>query len=497
MTTIKKIPLVLTLILSLGLLASSCGAEESDNSSSREIITAENYEEVRQNYLPVIPYSEPLSEAEKKVDEKLAAFKAAAQEIDFGTGAYGIIDRDDFGYMNSELYDFCTTLPKGGDLHVHDDTSIPVDTFMDIIRDSTMISLEKGECFLYAPNNPKLPQDALMLSDAFEQGLITEEALISILTLGEEDAEDGYWETFGNLFFTTKGLETDKDLWIRILEAGFRSCVEKGILLVEIRSIYRTDEVQNLDKSEDIRQAYYNVRKDYPDFTVRIIGTSGKNEEFPKEKTVAALNSVISMSRIMKDEFISDAPQDLIIGLDLVNEEDASKPLSNYVDYFLSDEVQNSGLKLFLHCGESLRTDNDSVIDAYLLGSARVGHAFNLYRFPELLKKYAENNIAIEVCPVSNYRLGYITDLRLHPALEYLRAGVPVVICSDDGTFLSEAPLVDDFFTAILCWDLSLGDIKALCRNSITYSGLSEEETDRLMKAWEAQWDLFIEQLSV
>ena len=180
----------------------------------------------------------------------------------------------------------------------------------------------------------------------------------------------------------------------------------------------------------------------------------------------------------------------------MVNEEDASKPLSDYADYFLSEEVQNSGLKLFLHCGESLREDNTSVIDAYMLGAERAGHGFNLYRFPELMEKYIEKGVALEVCPISNYRLGYVEDLRLHPALTYLRNGVPVIICSDDGLYLSESPLVDDFYEAILCWDLSLGDVKALCKNSITYSGLTDQEKNRLMQAWEAQWDRFIQEQS-
>ena len=94
---------------------------------------------------------------------------------------------------------------------------------------------------------------------------------------------------------------------------------------------------------------------------------------------------------------------------------------------------------------------------------------------------------------MSNYRLGYVADLRLHPGLQYLINGIPVVLCSDDGLFMARAPMVDDFYAAILCWDLNLGDIKAICRNSITYSGLSEKEINRLMLAWEKQWKDFVE----
>ena len=51
---------------------------------------------------------------------------------------------------------------------------------------------------------------------------------------------------------------------------------------------------------------------------------------------------------------------------------------------------------------------------------------------------------------------------------------------------------MDDFYAATLCWDMTLADIKALCRNSINYSSLSQEEKMSLMTAWETQWDAFV-----
>ena len=457
-------------------------------------INENNYDEIRSSYMPTIPYSEDLSEEEKKVDEWLSELKAKAQKIDYGDGSFGAIDWDDEGYMNSELYDFCLALPKGGDLHAHDETMIPVKDFVETVKASAKISLA-GDTYgyLYATNNPDAPEDAVLLQDALAQGLITEDELYDTLTLSEEDKDGGIWVNFERLFSVKLGLNTDDELMGRIYEQGFRSCCEKGILLLEIRSILVTDDDENnLHFEEIIRDAYYRVKEDYPDFTVRIIGNTGKNDFFSKELGCNVLNSFIRISKKLKDESDPENPRDFIIGLDLVNEEDSSKPLSEYADYFLSDEVQDCGMQLFLHCGESLRSDNSSVIDAYLLGSARVGHALNLYRFPKLMEKYSVDGIAVEVCPMSNYRLGYVDDLRLHPALTYLRNDIPVVICSDDGLFMSESPLVDDFFAAIMCWDLSLGDIKALCRNSITYSGLPDDEKDSLMRAWEAQWAEFI-----
>ena len=108
-----------------------------------------------------------------------------------------------------------------------------------------------------------------------------------------------------------------------------------------------------------------------------------------------------------------------------------------------------------------------------------------------MMDLYRDLQIAVEVCPISNHRLGYVYDLRLHPALYYLRTGIPVVICSDDGLFMTPRPLVDDFYSAVLCWDLSIESIREICERSIRAGGLSEEETDHLLQVWRRSWNAF------
>ncbi len=234
-------------------------------------------------------------------------------------------------------------------------------------------------------------------------------------------------------------------------------------------------------------------KKDFPDFLVRVIACCGKRQYYPIETALETFRSAIRLRETLKDESDPEKPKDFIIGLDLVSEKDKSKPLSDYASIILSDEIVESGLKFFFHCGESLRMENESVIDALLLNASRIGHGLNLYRYPELIESYLYSDIAVELCPISNHRLGYVYDLRLHPGLLLMRCGIPTVLCSDDGLFMTQRPQVDDFFAAILSWNLNLGDIKALCRNSIQYACLTLEETDRLMQVWESQWNNFVE----
>lgn len=69
---------------------------------------------------------------------------------------------------------------------------------------------------------------------------------------------------------------------------------------------------------------------------------------------------------------------------------------------------------------------------------------------PELKHIIKDKDICLEVCPVSNQSLGFCDDLRQHPANDYLREGIPMVLCSDDPTYQENNSLTDDFFMAIL-----------------------------------------------
>ena len=448
--------------------------------------------------VPVNPGAEELSDLEKKADEYLTRIKKEADAAYDDCMTYGIADWDDDTIRNLELYEFCRKMPKGGELHAHEATFIPFDRYLDVIRNETRICLQEGEYYgvLYAADNQDIPEDTVPLNEALDSGSVTKEELRSILVLSQEDEEAGFWSELGRSFVRIRGLNTNRDLIMRIYEEEFRYACETGVLLLELRVSCKPDDQLNTDVLTVIRDAYYHVRAEVPDFRVRVIGCGGKSEKYTVENSCDALRSVIRLSRELKDEYDPENPEQFIIGLDLVNEEDTGKPLEVYNDFLQSEEVTSSGLKLFLHCGESLRIDNESVIDAYLDNSARVGHGFNLYRFPDLKQKYKESGIILEVCPMSNLRLGYEHDLRHHPGLIYLRNDVPIVIASDDGLFMTPEPFTDDFYAATLCWDLSIADLKAICRRSISGSGLSDAENDRLMKAWEADWNQFIEEIT-
>ena len=457
----------------------SCGTAE--GTEDRELFRPQNFT------------GETLSETEKELNEYLIEMKREADALPGNQADYGNPNTDRAATAGTALYQFVSELPKGGELHAHECTLISFERFLEILRDKTMICLEAGDQYgyLYARNNPNLPETAVPLDQALREGQIGEKELYDLLVVSGEDADFGYWNHLNHSFAITGGLKTDPELLTAIYEQGFRYAQEIGLELVELRVSFKPEEEVNLATLEPIREAYYRVRREFADFRVRVVALGGKGLKYTVEFAEDALREGIRLSKTFLDEFDPEHPETFIVALDLVNEEDTGRPLSEYADFFLSEEVKESGLKVYLHCGESLRMDNESVIDAYLYGAARVGHGLNLYRFPELTEKYKEQNIAMEICPMSNHLLGYVKDLRLHPAAYYLRKGIPIVLCSDDGLYMTGQPLVDDWYAAVVSWDLTLGEIKEICRNSIVYSSLSETEKARMMQVWEKQWDDF------
>ena len=106
-----------------------------------------------------------------------------------------------------------------------------------------------------------------------------------------------------------------------------------------------------------------------------------------------------------------------------------------------------------------------------------------------------ERGVAVEVCPISNQVLGYVADLRSHPAVAYINAGIPVVLSPDDPG-LTRHTFSHDFYEAFVAWELELRDLKQLTLSSIVHSAMSPDEKARTRAAWEGRWAAFVRWLN-
>ena len=180
--------------------------------------------------------------------------------------------------------------------------------------------------------------------------------------------------------------------------------------------------------------------------------------------------------------------------------------LRDYLELY-NDGTQRSAVALKLHTAETnwpsdlITGFNDldpmatlmNTYESILLGANRIGHGLGFIKHPYMLNIIKERNVAIESCIVSNQILGYMADLRNHPAIHYIKQGIPVVLGSDDpGTFGYDHFTVD-WYEAFMAWGLDLIDLRNLAVDSLRHSSMTEEQVDVAINTqWQPTWNAFI-----
>ena len=205
-----------------------------------------------------------------------------------------------------------------------------------------------------------------------------------------------------------------------------------------------------------------------PNFEMSLILTSYKMVGLPHVTKI--LNSI-------KQGKSNPKFKDLIAGYDMVNEEEYTKLIGEYMPQILgAQNTQGStyNLPTYFHGGETHDRSITNMHDAVLLNGKRIGHGFQLALFPNLLQEIIRRDICVESCPLSNMVLGYTLDMRNHPVRYMLHKGLQASISSDDPGFFEYSGVTLDFIYVALAWELDIWDLKKLCLNGLTYSSIPE-----------------------
>ena len=402
------------------------------------------------------------------------------------------------------LFKLFQKMPKGGIQHLHSTAAIDFAWLINraskesdcyIYWGQTNEKYIKGQIHFYKAEN--VPEGFQPAATLLKDQRIRRE-LNDMLTVREEVELDStnIWIGFEEIFNRVNGFFYYKPMYQDFLQSAIDTLRADQIQHVEFRNIFYGG-LYDLD--HDLKSGYYNAdttmallqelvnenKKEHPDFSLKVIYTYLR---FLPEELV--LSELISAFRFRKQY------PDLIKGFDLVANEDQGHTtlffLENWEKMDSLSKVYGVDMPLYLHDGESDWASVQNLYDAYLLESKRIGHGFNLMHFPALIEKIKTADICIEVSPLSNQILGYIGDLRLHPANYMLKNGVQCSINSDDPGIFGYNGLSYDYWSIFLAWELDLKAIKKLALNSLTYSALSEEEKAQSIKLWEQRWAAFV-----
>lgn len=381
----------------------------------------------------------------------------------------------------SPILDIMKRLPKGGILHVH---GMAMGDFRWLIEHVTYLPY----CYIYQGEDepPRMgslrvfaepPGDGWFLVSDLRKAVDDveefDQELYRSITLGEEDlSQPDIWAEFIKCFVRFRGLLNENTIREKYSRKMLKDLISENVQYIESRGFVGA------------RNIIEEIRQDFPEFRVGYIATDGRSSS--RESVAQTLDGIL-------DSRVKDPNR--IIGYDLVEEEDKTHTNLFYINELLEArhkaEQRNTTLPLFLHSGESNWVENENVLDAILLGTRRIGHGLALIKHPLLMQIVKEREIAIEVCPISNQVLGYIADLRNHPAVTYINSGLPVVICPDDPG-IWKCTFSYDFYAAFMAWGLDLKCLKQLAMNSLIYSAMDPEEKERALEYWREEWVKFI-----
>ncbi len=177
--------------------------------------------------------------------------------------------------------------------------------------------------------------------------------------------------------------------------------------------------------------------------------------------------------------------RDLFVGVNLAGrEEDGRGHALRFIDVFRRMRTRYSAIPLSLHTGES-EAPGTQVRDTLLLGANRIGHGANLLSDTGTLLLMRGNRYLIETSLLSNQLLKYVPDIKVHPFPEFLRIGIPICLNTDDrGAW--DSNMTDEFFAAVINFNLSWEEIVTIGRNSLSFSFAELPIRERLLREYDA-----------
>lgn len=169
-----------------------------------------------------------------------------------------------------------------------------------------------------------------------------------------------------------------------------------------------------------------------------------------------------------------------VVGLDLAGNE-AEYSCLPFRSLF--QRAKAAGLGVTIHAGEWAGAS--SVWDAIgNLNADRIGHGINVLEDPAMAQVLADREIALEVCPSSNYLSGIVDSLEHHP-LQYLtRLNVLTTINTDD-PLLCNITLSDEIATIMQHMDITLDDIKQYMLRAARATFLPSGEREELVRQFQ------------
>ena len=107
-----------------------------------------------------------------------------------------------------------------------------------------------------------------------------------------------------------------------------------------------------------------------------------------------------------------------------------------------------------------------------------------------LLKQIVDEDICLDMCPISNYKLQVVDSWQDHPLQSFLNKGIQCTISTDD-PFSFNNTLEDEYHACVEKLGLSISDLVQIAKNGFIVSDLSNSEKERFIEEIDRTWGEF------
>ncbi|XP_062540188.1 adenosine deaminase 2-like [Armigeres subalbatus] len=407
---------------------------------------------------------------------------------------------------NSSIFRIIKALPKGSVLHLHNNAAVSSEWIIKNLtyRPEAKLCEHQGQIFFTVRKTEYCPEESLKSIQTLRARNGSVELfdawLESFINLKKVDPKlihadiNTVWMEFEKMFSVVRDLLNHRPFFEAFHMQLLKEFYEDNVLYIELR--IALSKLYDFDgKTYDEAQVTTILANLIESFKQSNPGFVGAKVIFSKHRGIDSGTAQDLLKSFVK--LNKEFPK-LVVGFDLVGQEDINKPLTTFLD-----ELQQfrQTTPYFFHAGETNGYGSEAdlnLIDAVLLDTRRIGHGFSLYKHPVLRKMIKSGGIALEICPISNQVLRLVDDLRNHPAVSYVSESIPIVISADDPGFWDSKGVSYDFYYALMAIAPSttgIGFLKQIVWDSVRYSSLTSEERTEYSEILQPKWEQFLDDL--
>lgn len=321
---------------------------------------------------------------------------------------------------------------------------------------NTIKSLPKVELHCHLDGSVRL---ATLENLAEKEGISTE-SLKKIIAPKKCQNLKEYLESFARIIPL---LQSEKNLAIAAYDL-VEQAAEESVCYIEIRFAPLLHQEQGLSIPQIIQAVWSGVLEAQKKFKVHVnLIVSALRHHSEKENS-----QLIESIRQLNSEAVS--------GFDFAGDEAA---ISNAQIKTTIDRASQAGLKLTLHSGECGCAQN--VVEAIYLGAKRIGHGVAIKDCEAIMRKCADKEVLLELCPTSNIQTNAIMDWEDYPLRTFIENQVRCCINTDNRT-VSQTTLTNEYQLLMTHCGLSYSEMKTLNLNAIEGSFADNKLKEQLIE---------------